>query len=136
MTAAATAPATGDGWSTARITHIAERSALATAEASGRYVAPSLEHEGFIHCSTPWQVVRIANGIFAGRDDLVLLVIDPSALQADVVFENCEGGIEPFPHVHGEIAVEAVVGVWPLEWSATAGSYRFPDGYTEPREVY
>ncbi len=116
-----------DGWSTARITHIAERAAWEGAAARGTYVAPSLETEGFIHCSTPWQVRHIANINFAGRDDLVLLEIDPSNLDVDVVFENCEGGSEPFPHIYGELPVDAVTSVTPLEWSELERSFRIPD---------
>lgn len=117
------------GWSTARVTHVAERDAWERAKQAATYVHPSLEREGYIHCSTPWQVVRIANTNFAARDDLVLLVIDPSRVEARLVFENCEGRFEPFPHVYGGIPVEAVVAVWPLEWDAGDRSYRFPEGY-------
>ena len=120
------------GWATARITHIAERDAWTSAQDAGAYVAPSLEAEGFIHCSTPWQVVRTANLIFPARHDLVLLVIDPSRLRAEVVFENCEGWFEPFPHVYGEIPVDAVEMEWQLEWDASEKSYRFPEGYHAP----
>ena len=76
------------GWTTARITHVAERDAWVSAQEGGTYAAPSLEREGFIHCSTPWQVVRVANLIMPGRDDLVLLVIDPSRLESKVIFEE------------------------------------------------
>ena len=120
------------GWTTARITHVAERDAWVGAQEGGTYVAPSLEREGFIHCSTPWQVVRIANLNMPGRDDLVLLVIDPSRLDATVVFENCEGRLEPFPHVYGGVLVEAVETVWNLEWDDSADSYGFPEGYRTP----
>jgi len=117
------------GWATARITHVAERAAWDMARASGKYAAPSLSTEGFIHCSTPWQVVRIASVNFADRADLVLLVIDPALLDSPVVFENCEGGAEPFPHIYGELPVAAVEREWPLEWDAGAASYAFPDGW-------
>ena len=41
------------------------------------YRCASLDHEGFIHCSRPEQVVEVAGRLFQGRRDLVLLVIDP-----------------------------------------------------------
>lgn len=112
-----------------RITHVAERTSWERAKQSGFYEHPSLEREGYIHCSTPWQVVRIADANFPARDDLVLLVIDPSRIDGRIVFENCEGRFEPFPHIYGTIPVEAVETVWPLEWNAERQSYRFPDGY-------
>ena len=40
--------------------HITERAAWARAQAEGRYTAPSLDSEGFIHASTPAQVVATA----------------------------------------------------------------------------
>jgi uncharacterized protein (DUF952 family) len=92
-------------------------------------VPASLEREGFVHCSTPWQVVRIANLNFAGRPDLVLLIIDPSKVGAATVFENCEGGIEPFPHVYGPVPIQAVERVEPLRWVEGRGSFEFPDGW-------
>jgi len=109
------------GWATARITHVAERAAWTDAQDAGAYAAPSLATEGFIHCSTPWQVTRIADTLFAGRDDLVLLVIDPRRVDAELVFENCEGRFEPFPHVYGPLPVEAVEMTWPLVWDPVRG---------------
>jgi uncharacterized protein (DUF952 family) len=45
---------------------------------------------------------------------LILLHIDPTRLDAKVVYENLEGGEQLFPHVYGPIPVPAVVGVTPL----------------------
>ena len=120
------------GWTTARIVHVAPREAWEAALADGHYVPSSLQSEGYIHCSTPWQVVRIANMNFSGRDDLMLLVIDPSKVPADVVFENCEGRFEPFPHIYGPLPVDAVVSIWPLRWQERRMSFDFPDGWEPP----
>ena len=43
------------------IFHITTREAWRQAVAVGRYTAPSLDKEGFIHCSTHEQVVETAN---------------------------------------------------------------------------
>jgi uncharacterized protein (DUF952 family) len=67
--------------------------------------------EGFIHCSDSHQVVWVANQRFRGRQDLVLLHIDPAQLGLEVRYENLEGGIQQFPHVYGAIPVSAVVEV-------------------------
>jgi glutathione S-transferase len=69
----------------------------------------SLEEQGFIHCSFAGQVQTVADLVYAGRDDIVLLTIDPSRLQADVRLENVEGGAELFPHIYGPLPLDAVV---------------------------
>jgi uncharacterized protein (DUF952 family) len=117
------------GWATARITHLVERDEWERTRQAGVYAPASLELEGFVHCSTPWQVVRTANRLFPVRDDLLFLVIDPSKLDAQVVFENCERGIEPFPHVYGAIDVVAVEHEFELAWDAAEQSYRLPDRF-------
>jgi uncharacterized protein (DUF952 family) len=91
--------------------HITTAPAWNAAQAQGAYLADSLATEGFIHCSTPAQVVWVANTRFHGRTDLILLHIDPSKLDADVRYENLEGGEWLFPHVYGPIPVPAVVAV-------------------------
>jgi len=66
----------------APIFHIAEASGWADAQASGQYrwstLGRTLEDEGFIHCSYRDQVQAVANAFYAGRKDLLLLVIDPA----------------------------------------------------------
>ena len=78
------------------------------------YAPEGWRREGFVHCSTDEQLVRVANHIFAGRRDLVLLSIDPSQLSALVVWEDSEGSGEDFPHIYGAIEVAAVVAVEPF----------------------
>lgn len=90
------------------------------------YRDPSLDTEGFIHCSTPDQVLIPANERFAGRSDLVLLVIDADALDAPLVFEDCyETGIE-FPHIYGPLIRSAVSQVVPFPPNAD-GTFDLPD---------
>lgn len=93
------------------IYHITTQGAWAPALSSGLYTADSLSTEGFIHCSDANQVAWVANTRFAGRTDLLLLVIDPAHLRAEVRYENLEGGAERFPHVYGPIPVGAVLRV-------------------------
>lgn len=76
--------------------------------------APSLDDVGFLHCSDFGTVHLPANRLFAGRTDLVLLVIDPAKLDVPLRWEP---GDPPdpngawFPHVYGPIPPAAVVAV-------------------------
>ena len=77
------------------------------------YAPPSLEAEGFVHCSTPEQVAGTARLLFAGTADLLLLVIDPRAVDADVRWEDLYGIGQEFPHVYGTVPRTAIVEVRP-----------------------
>jgi len=88
--------------------HITTPAAWADAQERGDYRDPSLDAEGFIHCSTPEQVLIPANERFAGRDDLCLLVIDAEALTERLVYEDCYESGHEFPHVYGPINLDAV----------------------------
>lgn len=95
--------------------HLAVRREWERAQASGAYdrstIDTSLAEEGFIHCSFPEQVQATADRYYRGRDDIVLLVVDPDRL--DVRVERASSG-EGFPHVYGPIPVEAVTSVQPV----------------------
>ena len=80
----------------------------------GTYRDPSLDAEGFIHCSTHEQVLIPANERFAGRTDLVLLVVDLQQVPSHTVFEDCYESGHAFPHIYGEIPVASVVDVVPF----------------------
>jgi uncharacterized protein (DUF952 family) len=93
------------------ILHITTAAEWKAAEATGVYRADTLETEGFIHCSTPEQVVGVANERFRGRTDLILLCIDPARLEPAVVFEDCYESGQEFPHIYGPLTVADVMGV-------------------------
>ncbi len=84
----------------------------ASARASTK--ADSLVAEGFIHCSTADQVRLGGEPAIPGRQDLVLLHIDPARLRSEIRYENLEGGEPLFPHVYGAIPIGAVLNVVPL----------------------
>ncbi|MBN1178768.1 MAG: DUF952 domain-containing protein [Anaerolineae bacterium] len=93
------------------ILHIARRDNWEKAEASGQYCADTLMSQGFIHCSTPRQIIPVANTRFRGEKDLVLLCIESEKVDADIRYENLEGGDDLFPHIYGSLNPDAVVDV-------------------------
>lgn len=91
------------------IVHICERSKWREAQAAGEYRAPSLEVEGFIHCSRPDQMLVVVNHFYADVPDLVLLWIDPKLLKTTLSWDAV--GEEVYPHIYGPINLGAVQGV-------------------------
>ena len=108
------------------IFHITSRSAWAVAQTNGFYSAPSLASEGFIHCSTPAQVVAVAERFYAGQHGLVLLVLDSKRIRAEVRYEaGTDKPDESFPHVCGTINLDAVTRVLDFE-PGPAGCWTLP----------
>ncbi|MEV0246251.1 DUF952 domain-containing protein [Nocardia sp. NPDC050712] len=96
------------------LVHICDLNDWSNARQIGEYRPVSLNEAGFIHLSTPQQAHLPANRLFRGREDLVLLRIDPALVGAEVVWEP---GVptDPesmlFPHLYGPLPVEAVTAV-------------------------
>ncbi len=82
----------------------------AQAQRAGEYLDPSLDREGFIHLSTPEQVLIPANERYAGQQGLILLLIDRHRLTAPLVFEDSYRSGMAFPHVYGPLNLDAIVG--------------------------
>ena len=93
------------------ILHIAYGAAWQQAQAQGAYRGNTLETEGFIHCSLPEQAVPVADALYKGRTDLVLLCIDENKVAADVRYEDCYDSGQAFPHIYGPLNLDAVVSV-------------------------
>ncbi len=113
-----------------RIYHIAVRADWERALADGAYttstVDKTLAEEGFIHASAASQVARTANAYY--RDvpgDLVLLVIDPGRLDAELRYEDVPGADLPFPHIYGPLNTGAVLAAVPLA-PGPDGTFGFP----------
>ncbi len=92
--------------------HIAEPDVWAAADAE--YRPASLRTEGFVHCSTPAQVVATGRRYYAGRTGLVLLTIDPDAAGVPLKWEPGPTG-DLFPHLYGPIPTAAVTDVRPFD---------------------
>jgi len=106
------------------ILHILPESAWAAAKESGEYRGDTLATEGFIHCSTPEQVVEVANLRFSGRQDLCLLVIDPKKVGPAILFEDGGNG-RIYPHIYGPLNLSAVTAVIPFVPLAS-GTFELP----------
>jgi len=108
------------------ILHITLASEWTDAQRKGYYSVPGLATEGFIHCSTPSQVVGVAERYYAGQHGLLLMVIDPGLLEAEVKYEpGTDKPDELFPHVYGRINLDAVTRVLEFEPDA-AGKWNLP----------
>ncbi|MBW4473777.1 MAG: DUF952 domain-containing protein [Stenomitos rutilans HA7619-LM2] len=107
----------------ALILHITSRSHWQKAQQYGVYLAGSLEIEGFIHCSTPAQVVATANRFFRGQAGLVLLCIESDRVQSEIRYEAVNG--ELFPHLYGALNLDAVTQAIDFEPNAD-GNFTLP----------
>jgi uncharacterized protein (DUF952 family) len=112
------------------IFHITKREAWLNAAAAGAYQAERFPIEGFIHCSTRDQVIQVANARFRGETGLVLLCLDTAKVAAEIRYENLEGGSQLFPHIYGEINIDAVVQVIEFE-PAGDGCFSLPASLSE-----
>lgn len=106
------------------------------AQQAGTYSAPSLDSEGFIHCSTREQVLPVANAFYMGEDKLVLLCINEAKLDSTIKWEapaHIEGHDAPentddtlFPHIYGIINIDAIESY--LMMPKDDNGYHLPEG--------
>jgi uncharacterized protein (DUF952 family) len=69
-------------------------------------------------------IVKVANRVFFNQKGLVILFIDADKVKADVRYEEAEIG-EFFPHVYGELNVDAVFGAIAFA-SGEDGMFKLP----------
>jgi uncharacterized protein (DUF952 family) len=81
--------------------------------------------DGYIHFSTAAQAPETAARHFAGQGDLVLVAIDAGALGDGLRWEPSRGG-DLFPHLYGELRLDAVRWVRPLPLGPD-GRHVFPE---------
>lgn len=104
------------------------------ARSCGRITPESAGNFDFIHLSTPQQVHLPANRLYRGRDDLVLLHIDPALVDAPVRWEPgvpTDPESMVFPHLYGPLPVDAVIRVTAYSPSAD-GTFAPLDPAGEP----
>lgn len=120
------------------IYHIAGRAAWAEAQTRGHYSAPSLDNEGFIHCSTRDQLLQVANDFYRGETEMLVLCIEESKLGQELRWEapahpkplNARETAEDslFPHLYGVLNLDAVSAVYELNEGASG--FALPTGLT------
>lgn len=89
------------------IVHITTPAEWAASQEAGMVRPPSLDTEGFVHCSTGAQLDVTLARHFRDAGPLLVLVLDPGALAGDLRWEESYPG-EHFPHVYAPIPVSAV----------------------------
>ncbi|WP_410982811.1 DUF952 domain-containing protein [Bacillus cereus] len=96
------------------ITKIMRKNAWEVAKAKGNIIEASLMQEGFIHCSFLEQSLEVAEKHFSTDMELVLLVIDPEFVHAEIKYELASNG-QNYPHIYGTVNADAVVKVVKLQ---------------------
>ena len=101
--------------------HLITESEWAAVQVAGLIVPPSLEAEGFVHCTDGDEMMLgVANRFYSSIAEMVLaLTLDESLLSAKVVREPpahpdgrpAEPDAPLFPHVYGPVEVAAVTAV-------------------------
>ena len=96
------------------------------AERQGTYRGSADDaRDGYIHFSTAAQVPGTAAKYFAGQNGLFLIAVDAESLGDRLKWELARGGAL-FPHLYGELALDAVVSVIELPLRAD-GSHAIPE---------
>lgn len=132
--------------------HLVTLAGLSRDVVEGRYLPPSLQTEGFVHCARGQDVtLAVAGAYYAAAEGHVLVLrLDEDALTAEVRDEAPappDGQAhahhqlaETFPHVYGAIETAAITGVgilgrdetgfrWPETFSSLAAFWHFNDRY-------
>ncbi|MCV7228894.1 DUF952 domain-containing protein [Mycolicibacterium komossense] len=99
---------------TPELVHLCASDEWEAASVRGELRPDSLVEVGFVHLSTLQQVHLPANRLFAGRDDLVLLYLNPGLLTSPIRWEPgvpTDPEAMLFPHLYGPLPVEAVTSI-------------------------
>ena len=88
------------------------------------YRGDTLESQGFIHSSSPDQIIGVANRLFRGKRGMVLLCIDAEKVREEIRYEGAGEG-DRFPHIYGPLNTDAVIQVLEFEPSED-GTFKLP----------
>ena len=95
--------------------HITHRQDWQAQLSQANYSHPSLETEGFIHCSTYSQIIDTANRYYQSSDDIIVLKLDSTKIKTLIRYENTTGTKMLFPHVYGKIPKTALMQIFELK---------------------
>ena len=115
------------------ILHITKREQWEKAKLEGVYRSDTLDSQGFIHCSTSQQIVKVANALYPAQRELVLLCIITNRVQSEIKYESA-GSEERYPHIYGSLNVDAVVKVVDFEPTEN-GKFVLPREITNRKAV-
>lgn len=109
------------------IYHILTKSDWEAAKIAGEYYGHRFETTGFIHCSPLEKIVPVANFNFRGKQDMLLLELDPERISSEVKWEDLYNDEYDFPHIYGKMELGAVTRIF--EFSTDhEGYFYLPDG--------
>lgn len=112
------------------IYHLAVKAEWEAVRHLEEYRAESLALEGFLHCSKDHnQALAVANRLFQGREDLLVLEVETDRLRSPLKHEPSRSG-EIYPHIYGPLNTDAVTRVLSL---VTGVDGRFSQLSTEDR---
>jgi len=106
------------------LVHLVDVASWRSACALGALTPRSLVQHGFVQLGRPDQMAVLAAAFLSGRDDVVVLVVDPARLTAEIEWEVPEGDGEPLegiPRLYGSLPTSAVVATRSLR-RASAGT--------------
>ncbi|MEO8666167.1 MAG: DUF952 domain-containing protein [Ignavibacteria bacterium] len=107
------------------IYHITHKKHWKSALKKNEYETPTLNEEGFIHCSPLEKVKESANRFFKDHYELLVLCIDEDKVIPEIIREDLyDTGFE-FPHIYGKLNLDAVIKVIELKKNIN-GSFDFP----------
>ena len=104
----------------AKIFHICLPDAWHSQLDDPEYSHPSLESEGFIHCSMKEQLDGTLGRYFRDIPELLILEILPSAVAENLRFEPAPHSQERYPHIYGTIPKGAISHLHHFNWKTKA----------------
>lgn len=101
------------------IYHIVTKDKWSQFKSKAFYRCNSLDRDGYIHCSFENQVLKVANTLHRGQENLLILCIDQERVDSILKIEDLFHLNENYPHLYDELPITAVEKVIELKLSDT-----------------